>query len=40
MIHYVDRSPVYDIYVERSYARYLGTWLVDAMVEFLQPKER
>ncbi|MEP7206371.1 MAG: sarcosine oxidase subunit gamma family protein [Casimicrobiaceae bacterium] len=40
LIHYVDRLPVYDIYVERSYARYLWTWLVDAMVEFLQPKER
>jgi len=35
LIHHVDGSPVYDVYVERSYAGYLWAWLVDAMTEFL-----
>ena len=35
LIHHVDGSLVYDVYVERSYAGYLWAWLVDAMTEFL-----
>ena len=40
LIHYVDASPAYDVYVERSYAAYVWAWLVDAMSEFLHLKER
>lgn len=40
LIHHVEPSPAYDIYVERSYAAYLWAWLVDAMNEFLHPLER
>ncbi len=35
LIHHVDKSPLYHIYVERSFARYMWTWLADAMIEFL-----
>ncbi len=31
LIHHVDGSPVYHVHVERSYARYLWAWLIDAM---------
>ncbi len=31
LIHHVDGSPVYHVYVERSYAGYLWAWLIDAM---------
>ena len=30
-----DESPVYQLYVERSYAPYLWDWLTDAMMEFV-----
>ena len=35
VIHHVDASPTYDIYVERSYAGYMWSWLEDAMGEFV-----
>ena len=35
LLHHVDGSPDFDVYVERSYAAYLWAWLVDATNEFL-----
>lgn len=35
LIHCVDDTPTYHVYVERSFAPYLWAWLVDAMTEFL-----
>lgn len=35
LIHHVDGSSTFHVYVERSYAAYLWAWLVDATTEFL-----
>lgn len=34
LIHQTDAEPAYDIYVDRSFAQYLWTWLEDAAAEF------
>lgn len=34
LIHCVDASPSFHVYVERSYAAYLWAWLVDAVSEW------
>jgi sarcosine oxidase subunit gamma len=35
LIHHVDGTPFYHVYVERSYAAYIWDWFVDATREFL-----
>ena len=34
LIHQTDDEPAYDIYVDRSFAQYLWTWLEDAAAEY------
>ena len=34
LLHQTSDAPAYDIYVGRSFAEYLWTWLVDASVEY------
>ena len=34
ILHQIDDRPAYDIYVERSFADYLWTWLEDAAAEY------
>lgn len=34
LIHQTSEEPAYDIYVDRSFAQYLWTWLEDAAAEF------
>ena len=34
LIHQTGAEPAYDIYVDRSFAEYLWTWLEDAAAEF------
>ncbi len=34
LIHQTSEDPAYDIYVDRSFAQYLWTWLEDAAAEF------
>lgn len=35
LIHHLDASTGYHVYVERSFARYAWAWLADAMAEYL-----
>jgi sarcosine oxidase subunit gamma len=37
MIHQLDETPAFDIYVDRSFAEYLWRWLDDAALEFRGP---
>ena len=34
LLHQTDDAPAYDLYVHRSFARYLWTWLEDAATEY------
>ena len=34
ILHQTDDGPAYEITVRNSFARYLGTWLLDAMAEY------
>ena len=34
LLHQTDDAPAYDLYVQRSFARYLWSWLEDAAAEF------
>ena len=34
LLHQTDDAPAYDLYVHRSFARYLWSWLEDAAAEF------
>ena len=34
LLHQTDDAPAYDLYVQRSFARYLWTWLEDAAAEY------
>ena len=34
LLHQTDDAPAYDLYVQRSFARYLWSWLEDAATEF------
>ncbi len=34
ILHQTDAAPAYDIYVERSFADYLWSWLEDAAAEY------
>jgi sarcosine oxidase gamma subunit len=34
IVRQVDAVPTYDVWVERSYARYVWIWLVDAAREY------
>jgi sarcosine oxidase, subunit gamma len=34
ILHQVDATPTYDLYVERSFAEYLWLWLADAAAEY------
>jgi sarcosine oxidase subunit gamma len=35
ILHQLDQTPAYDVYVERSVAGYMRDWLCDAMGEYL-----
>lgn len=35
ILHQTDGTPTYRLFVRASYARYLASWLMDAMAEFL-----
>ena len=34
LLHQTDDAPAYDLYIQRSFARYLWSWLEDAAAEF------
>ena len=34
LLHQIDEAPAYDLYVQRSFARYLWSWLEDAAAEY------
>ena len=34
LLHQTDDAPAYDLYVSRSFARYLWSWLEDAAIEY------
>ncbi len=34
LLHQLDDAPEYDLYVRCSFARYLASWLLDAMAEY------
>ena len=34
LLHQTDDAPAYDLYVQRSFARYLWSWLEDAAGEY------
>ena len=36
LLHQTDDAPAYDLYVQRSFARYLWSWLEDAATEFVR----